>query len=87
MIPLFVLLISFAVLRAIGWFGVHAVDSFDLPLRIALCLIFPIGAWGFTELLTQLALLGILGMRFVRSGVMKRSWQPSWKLLAQSSRC
>jgi uncharacterized membrane protein len=48
-IPLSILLISFAVLRAIGWFGIHALDSFDFPLRIALCLMFLVTAsahWG-----------------------------------------
>jgi uncharacterized membrane protein len=60
-IPLCILLISFAVLRAIGWFGVHALDSFDLPLRIALCLMFLVTAsahWGKerADLMVRLAL-------------------------------
>jgi uncharacterized membrane protein len=49
MIPLFVLLISFVVLRGLGWIGVAALDNADLPLRIALCLMFLLTAsahWG-----------------------------------------
>jgi uncharacterized membrane protein len=49
MIPLFVLLVSFVFLRVIGWIGVSAIDNADLPLRIALCLMFLLTAsahWG-----------------------------------------
>jgi uncharacterized membrane protein len=49
MIPLFILVISFAILRGIGWFGVAALNDVDLPLRIALCLMFFVTAsahWG-----------------------------------------
>jgi uncharacterized membrane protein len=48
-IPLFVLLASFAVLRAIGLLGVTALNNVDLPLRIALFLMFLVTAsahWG-----------------------------------------
>lgn len=49
MIPLFVLLISLAVLRAAGFLGVTPLDNVSLPLRIALCLMFLLTAsahWG-----------------------------------------
>jgi uncharacterized membrane protein len=49
MIPLFVLASAFAVLRCAGLMGVTALDNVDLPLRIALCLMFLLTAsahWG-----------------------------------------
>lgn len=49
MVPLFVLVTSFVALRGLGWFGVSALDNADLPLRIALCLMFLLTAsahWG-----------------------------------------
>ena len=49
MIPLFVLLIAFALLRALGLVGVTALSTPDLPLRIALFLMFLLTAsahWG-----------------------------------------
>jgi uncharacterized membrane protein len=49
MIPLFVLLVSFAVLRVAGLAGVSALNGVDLPLRIALFLMFAVTAiahWG-----------------------------------------
>ena len=49
MIPLIVLLLSFVVLRGAGLLGVTALNSVDLPLRIALCLMFLLTAsahWG-----------------------------------------
>lgn len=49
MVPLFVLLVSFAVLRCAGLLGVSALNNEDLPLRIALCLMFLLTAsahWG-----------------------------------------
>jgi uncharacterized membrane protein len=49
MVPLFVLLFSFAVLRCAGLLGVTALNNVDLPLRIALFLMFLITAsahWG-----------------------------------------
>lgn len=49
MIPLFVLLISFAVLRCAGLLGVSALNHVDLPLRVALFLMFCVTAsahWG-----------------------------------------
>lgn len=49
MIPLFVLLVSFAVLRVAGLAGVSALNGVDLPLRIALFLMFMVTAsahWG-----------------------------------------
>jgi uncharacterized membrane protein len=48
-IPLIVLLLSFTVLRGAGLLGVTALNSADLPLRIALCLMFLLTAsahWG-----------------------------------------
>ncbi len=49
MIPLAVLAISFAVLRGAGLLGVTALNEVNLPLRIALCLMFLVTAsahWG-----------------------------------------
>lgn len=49
MIPLYVLVVSFAVLRIAGWLGVTALNQVDLPLRIALALMFCLTAsahWG-----------------------------------------
>lgn len=49
MVPLIVLLSSFAVLRCVGLLGVTALDNLDLPLRIALFLMFMVTAsahWG-----------------------------------------
>src|SRR5215472_2512913 len=49
MIPLFVLLLSFAVLRCAGLLGVTALNNTDLPMRGALFLMFLVGAsahWG-----------------------------------------
>lgn len=49
MIPLFVLVLSFAILRVAGLVGVIALNQLDLPLRIALCLMFLLTAsahWG-----------------------------------------
>lgn len=49
MIPLFVLLVSFAALRSAGWLGVAALNNVDLPLRMALFLMFLLTAsahWG-----------------------------------------
>jgi uncharacterized membrane protein len=49
MAPLFVLLISFAVLRLTGFTGVGWLDNWSLPLRIALFLMFMLTAsahWG-----------------------------------------
>lgn len=49
MIPLFVLLISFAVLRGAGFLGVTALNEVNLPLRISLSLMFAVTAsahWG-----------------------------------------
>jgi uncharacterized membrane protein len=49
MIPLIVLALSFAVLRSAGVLGVTALDNVDLPLRIALFLMFLLTAsahWG-----------------------------------------
>jgi len=49
MIPLIVLLSSFAVLRWIGFLGVAALNTTDWPLRIALFLMFSVTAsahWG-----------------------------------------
>jgi uncharacterized membrane protein len=49
MIPLLVLLVSFAVLRGVGFLGVAALSDVNLPLRIALCLMFLLTAsahWG-----------------------------------------
>jgi uncharacterized membrane protein len=49
MIPLFVLVVSFVVLRCAGLFGVAALNNQDLPLRVALALMFLVTAsahWG-----------------------------------------
>jgi uncharacterized membrane protein len=49
MVPVIVLLVSFAALRSVGLLGVTALDNMDLPLRIALCLMFLMTAsahWG-----------------------------------------
>ena len=49
MVPLFVLMLSFAVLRCAGLLGVTALNSVELPLRIALFLMFLVTAlahWG-----------------------------------------
>lgn len=49
MIPLLVLLVSFAALRCAGFLGVTIFNNVDLPLRIALCLMFLVTAsahWG-----------------------------------------
>ena len=49
MVPLFVLVISFTVLRVAGFVGVTALNNADLPLRVALCLMFLLTAsahWG-----------------------------------------
>ncbi|HEV2326969.1 MAG TPA: DoxX family membrane protein [Terracidiphilus sp.] len=49
MIPLYVLLVSFAVLRIVGLLGVSALNQVNLPLRIALALMFFLTAsahWG-----------------------------------------
>lgn len=47
--PLIVLLLAFAVLRCAGFLGIAALDNVDLPLRIALFLMFLVTAsahWG-----------------------------------------
>jgi uncharacterized membrane protein len=49
MVPLFVLLLSFAVLRCAGFLGVTALNNADLPLRGGLFLMFLVAAsahWG-----------------------------------------
>ena len=49
MVPFLVLLIAFAVLRCAGLLGVAALNNLDLPLRIALLLMFLVAAsahWG-----------------------------------------
>jgi uncharacterized membrane protein len=49
MVPLIVLVISFVVFRCLGLLGVNTLDNLDLPLRIALCLMFLVTAsahWG-----------------------------------------
>jgi uncharacterized membrane protein len=49
MVPFIVLLVSFVALRSVGLLGVTALDNMDLPLRIALCLMFLLAAsahWG-----------------------------------------
>lgn len=49
MVPLVVLVVSFVALRGVGFLGVTSLDSSDLPLRIALCLMFLLTAsahWG-----------------------------------------
>lgn len=49
MVPLFVLMLSFVILRGIGFLGVTSFDNVDLPLRVALFLMFLLTAsahWG-----------------------------------------
>jgi uncharacterized membrane protein len=49
MVPLFILLLSFVVLRGAGFLGVTALNNLDLPLRIAISLMFLVTAsahWG-----------------------------------------
>ena len=49
MVPFIVLLVSFVALRSVGLLGVTVLNNMDLPLRIALCLTFLVGAsahWG-----------------------------------------
>ena len=49
MVPLVVLLLSFAILRCVGLLGVAALNNMDLPLRVALFLMFLVAAsaqWG-----------------------------------------
>ena len=49
MVPLVILLVSFAVFRGLGLAGVAALDNGDLPLRMALFLVFLVTAsahWG-----------------------------------------
>lgn len=49
MVPFIVLVLSFVILRGVGFAGVQALDNVDLPLRIALFLMFLLGAsahWG-----------------------------------------
>jgi uncharacterized membrane protein len=49
MVVFIVLLVSFAVLRLIGFLGMAALDNWNLPLRLALCLMFMVAAsahWG-----------------------------------------
>lgn len=49
MVVFIVLLVSFSVLRLIGFLGVVALDNWNLPLRLALCLMFMVAAsahWG-----------------------------------------
>jgi uncharacterized membrane protein len=49
MVPLFILLLSFVVLRSAGLLGVTALNNVDLPLRIAIFLMFLVAAsahWG-----------------------------------------
>jgi uncharacterized membrane protein len=49
MVPAAVLLVSFAVLRSLGFLGVAALDNWNLPLRIALFSMFMVTAsahWG-----------------------------------------
>lgn len=49
MLPAIVLVVSFAVLRSIGFLGVNALDNWDLPLRLALFVMFLLTAsahWG-----------------------------------------
>ncbi|HEX4232489.1 MAG TPA: DoxX family membrane protein [Bryobacteraceae bacterium] len=49
MVVLIVLLVSLAGLRLIGFLGVAALDNWNMPLRIALCLMFMVAAsahWG-----------------------------------------
>jgi uncharacterized membrane protein len=49
MIPATILLVSFAVLRLAGFLGIAALNNANLPLRIALCIMFLVTAsahWG-----------------------------------------
>jgi len=49
MVPFLVLVLSFVILRGVGLVGVEALNNVDLPLRIALFLMFLVGAsahWG-----------------------------------------
>jgi uncharacterized membrane protein len=49
MAPTIILLVSFAVLRCVGLLGVAALDTWDMPLRVALCAMFLVTAsahWG-----------------------------------------
>jgi uncharacterized membrane protein len=49
MVPAIVLLVSFAVLRSAGFLGVTALNNWDMPLRLALFLMFLLTAsahWG-----------------------------------------
>lgn len=49
MVPFIVLVSMFVILRGIGFLGVAALNAVDLPLRIALCLMFLVAAsahWG-----------------------------------------
>jgi uncharacterized membrane protein len=49
MVPAIVLLAAFAILRVAGLLGAAALDSWNLPLRIALCVMFLLTAsahWG-----------------------------------------
>lgn len=49
MVPFIILLVSFVAFRSVGFLGVTALDNIDLPLRIALFLMFLVTAsahWG-----------------------------------------
>jgi uncharacterized membrane protein len=49
MVPLVVLLTAFAIFRVVGFLGVTALDNWNLPLRVALFLMFLVTAsahWG-----------------------------------------
>lgn len=49
MVPFIILLVSFVAFRSVGFLGVTALDNIDLPLRIALFLMFLVAAsahWG-----------------------------------------
>ena len=49
MVPAVVLVVSFAVLRCVGFLGVGVLDNWDVPLRVALFLMFLVTAsahWG-----------------------------------------
>jgi uncharacterized membrane protein len=49
MIPVVVLLVSFAIFRVAGFLGINALDNWNLPLRVALFLMFLLTAsahWG-----------------------------------------
>lgn len=49
MVPLIVLLVSFATLRCLGLLGIASLNNIGLPLRVALCLMFLLTAsahWG-----------------------------------------